>query len=134
MEAITLLVNHLIKKGLIKINNMKRKITYLVLSFLSMPFLSDAQTLDERVVIDSLTTPWEIIWGPDNWIWFTEKLNGQISRVDPETGERIVLTDILEVTNSTQESGLLGMAMHPNFATTPHVFVAYNYTSGGTFL
>jgi len=111
-----------------------RKIIYALSIFLVMPFVSESQTLQTREVIDNLTTPWEIIWGPDNWIWFTEKLNGQISRVNPETGERIVLTDITEVTNSVQESGLLGMAIHPDFANTPHVYAAYNYTNGTSFL
>ncbi|MCE3229348.1 MAG: PQQ-dependent sugar dehydrogenase [Bacteroidetes bacterium] len=100
------------------------------------PFVSKSQAvpLVTTEVIDSLTTPWEIIWGPDNWIWFTEKLNGQISRVNPANGNRVVLRKIPQVTTAVQESGLLGMALHPSFSATPHVFVAYNYNSGTPYL
>ena len=107
----------------------------LLLISLAMPVISRSQVaLTTTEVIDSLVTPWEIIWGPDNWIWFTEKLNGQISRVNPANGNRVILRKIPQVTIAVQESGLLGMALHPNFPVTPHVFVAYNYSSGTPFL
>jgi aldose sugar dehydrogenase len=31
------------------------------------------------------------------------------------------------------EGGLPGMALHPDFNTTPHVFVAYNQETGGNY-
>jgi glucose/arabinose dehydrogenase len=82
-----------------------------------------------RDVVDSLDTPWEILWGPDDWIWMTER-GGRISRVDPETGEQQVLVRIADV-HEQSESGLLGMALHPSFADTPFVYVVYNYSNGG---
>lgn len=103
--------------------------TLLLVFFSLTHFVSSlAQTtLSTRTVATNLTTPWEIIWGPDNWIWMTEKLNGQICRINPETGQKILLHTISEVSSSVQESGLLGMVLHPDFQNTPHVFVAYNY-------
>ena len=58
---------------------------------------------------------------------------GRVSRVNPETGEVRPMLTIAEVLQ-TGESGLLGMALHPGFADTPQVFLAYTYrgTSGQT--
>jgi hypothetical protein len=38
-----------------------------------------------RIVRDSLFIPWEILWGPDDNIWLTQK-NGYICRLHPTTG------------------------------------------------
>lgn len=86
-------------------------------------------TVKDSVIVTGLQYPWEILWGPDNFIWMTER-GGKISRVNPATGTVSLLHTISEVV-ATGEGGLLGMVLHPNFSTTPHVFVAYNYNSGG---
>lgn len=93
---------------------------------------AQSQQLAVRTVAADLDTPWEILWGPDDWLWVTER-PGRISRIDPETGEQrilAVLTDVYE----QGESGLLGMALHPNFADSPHVFVAYTWREGSQIL
>ena len=86
-------------------------------------------TIKDSVIVQGLNYPWEILWGPDNFIWMTER-GGKISRVNPATGTVSLLHIITDVV-STGEGGLLGMVLHPGFPATPHVFVAYNYTSGG---
>jgi aldose sugar dehydrogenase len=78
-----------------------------------------------RVIAEGLEYPWEILWGPDNMIWMTER-GGRISRVNPSTGKVTPMLTITDVT-ARSEGGLLGMALHPNFTATPQVFVAYNY-------
>lgn len=85
----------------------------------------ESPALTTRVVVSNLSYPWEILWGPDDKIWMTER-GGRISRVDPVTGSVTPLVTINEV-SSGGEGGLLGMALHPDFSATPHVFVAYNY-------
>lgn len=87
------------------------------------PAMNDAP--GARIIVQGLRYPWEILWGPDNMIWMTER-GGRISRVDPATGKVMPLHTITEVV-ARGEGGLLGMALHPNFSTTPQVFVAYNY-------
>jgi len=86
-------------------------------------------TIKDSVIVQGLNFPWEILWGPDNFIWMTER-GGKVSRVNPATGSVSLLHTITEVV-SNGEGGLLGMVLHPDFAVTPHVFVAYNYNSGG---
>jgi glucose/arabinose dehydrogenase len=76
----------------------------------------------------NLNFPWEILWGPDNQIWMTER-GGKISRLNPSTGVITPLLTINEVV-SNGEGGLLGMALHPDFSSTPHVFVVYDYDNG----
>jgi glucose/arabinose dehydrogenase len=89
--------------------------------------------LQTRVVNSSLNFPWEIIWGPDNFIWMTER-EGRISRVNPQTGEVLPVFTVPDVKTTTNYNGLLGMALHPDFSTTPQVFVVYNYDKEGAYL
>src|SRR5260221_11416597 len=42
--------------------------------------------IKDSVLVSGLNFPWEILWGPDNFIWMTER-GGKISRVNPGTGE-----------------------------------------------
>ena len=78
------------------------------------------------VVASGLDTVWELVWGPDGFIWMTER-GGRISRVSPQTG---VVTPVGQVAVSEiGEGGLMGLALHPDFATQPWVYVAHTYTS-----
>jgi len=83
------------------------------------------------ILTPNLSQPWEILWGPDNFIWMTER-GGKISRVNPATGAVTPVYTIPDI-DSKGEGGLLGMVLHPQFNTTPHVFVAYNYTTSGNY-
>lgn len=80
--------------------------------------------VETREVVTDLEVPWEITWGPDDWLWVAERA-GHVSRIHPETGERHVLLD-LNVFNH-QESGLYGLVYHPNFIDSPYVFINYSY-------
>ena len=89
-------------------------------------FAVGTATVTVSELAPSLATIWELVWGPDDFIWATERA-GRISRVNPSTGAVLPLLTIADVTQ-TGESGLLGMALHPDFATQPYVYVVYNYT------
>ena len=93
--------------------------------------VAGAAELKTSILVQNLRHPWEILWGPDNFIWMTER-DGRVSRVNPATGTVILLLNITEVA-SRGEGGLLGMVLHPDFSTTPHVFVAYNYNNSGSY-
>lgn len=81
-----------------------------------------------ETLASGLDTPWDLAWGPDGAIWVTER-PGTISRVDPATGRvtRIGQIEVAEVS----ESGLMGMAFHPDFASQPYVYLAHWYSAGG---
>ena len=87
--------------------------------------------LTSSVLVENLNFPWEILWGPDNLIWMTER-GGKISRVNPTNGVVTLLHTIIDI-DARGEGGLLGMVLHPQFNTTPYVFVAYNYSSVGSY-
>ncbi len=85
----------------------------------------------DSVIVTGLNYPWEILWGPDQFIWMTER-GGRVSRVNPNTGAVIPLITINEVVSSG-EGGLLGMALHPDFSSNPFVYLIYNYNSSSGY-
>src|SRR5688572_4728766 len=82
--------------------------------------------LNTETLVDNLNFPWEILWGPDNFIWMTER-QGRISRVNPQTGQVIPVFQIPDVVSTTDFNGTQGMVLHPDFASNPFVYVIYNY-------
>lgn len=111
---------------------MMKKIYIAICCALFIAGVSKAQSnITTRVVKDSLFIPWEITWGPDNNIWLTQK-NGYICRLHPATG----MLDTLYHEPATviqSEGGMLGMALHPQFAANPYIYVVYNYLQGTVY-
>lgn len=84
-------------------------------------------TLTERDVVTGLDIPWDLVWGPDDHIWFTERA-GKVKKVDPVSGNTVTILDITNVVvNGSGEPGLLGMLFHPDWESTPKVYVVYTY-------
>ena len=91
-------------------------------------------TLTEYDLVTGISLPWEILWGADDHIWCTLR-TGQVLRIDPETGNYTEILDIEVMGDGGSEPGLLGMCLHPDFETTPLVYLVYNSGSpwsGGT--
>jgi glucose/arabinose dehydrogenase len=66
--------------------------------------------------------------GPDDF-FVLEKASGQVKRV---TNGVIQASPVLDLAvNSASERGLLSMALHPNFPTTPQVYVRWTESSTG---
>lgn len=78
------------------------------------------------VVATGLDTPWDLAWGPDGMIWFSER-GGRITRMDPATGARTVAGSI--AVSQQGEGGLMGIAFHPDFAREPFVYAMHTYSS-----
>lgn len=78
---------------------------------------------------NGMDIPWEIIYGPDDHIWVTER-KGLVSRINPVTKTKTIVLNLIGTVYQNSESGLLGMVLHPDFENTPEVFMAYTY---GTF-
>jgi glucose/arabinose dehydrogenase len=83
-------------------------------------------TLQVDTLVSGLDIPWEILWGPDNHIWMTER-RGRVSRVNPATGAVTVILNHQNQVWQSSESGMLGMALHPDFPNTPYVYIPYTY-------
>jgi len=84
-----------------------------------------------RIIKQDLQHVWEILWGPDDHIWFTER-DGKISKLNPASGTIVFNTTINEVVSSG-EGGLLGMALHPDFLNNGLLYVVYNYNGGNGY-
>src|SRR4051794_23122426 len=90
------------------------------------------------VLTTGLSDPFEIIWGPDDQLWVTERTAGRVTKVDPATGEKTTILTIpaslggtepdpnegeepppeetpenLLLTTPGEQDGLLGMVLHP---------------------
>jgi aldose sugar dehydrogenase len=85
----------------------------------------DTTKLGVGMVASKLDVPWEIVWGPDNWIWFTEQ-KGNVSKINPVTGEKKIVLKIKDVWHQ-RTAGLLGMAFSPDMDRLPYVVVDYTY-------
>jgi PQQ-dependent dehydrogenase (s-GDH family) len=83
-----------------------------------------------RVVTADLAGPWEVAWGPDGFLWITERVGKRVIRVNPVDGSRTVAVTIDEVHQTLSQDGLLGMALHPDLLkgkAADYVYVAYTY-------
>ncbi|MBD0352259.1 MAG: PQQ-dependent sugar dehydrogenase [Flavisolibacter sp.] len=90
-----------------------------------------SENITTSVLVQHLHYPWEILWGPDHYIWMAER-GGRISRVHSSTGAVIPVFTIPDV-QSRGEGGLLGMVLHPDFKSNPFVYVGYNYNKSGDY-
>jgi PQQ-dependent dehydrogenase (s-GDH family) len=83
-----------------------------------------------RIVTTNLAGPWEVTWGPDGFLWITEREGKRITRVNPADGSKTVAITIDEVYQTLAQDGLLGMALHPDLLKgkgSDYVYVAYTY-------
>lgn len=81
-----------------------------------------------RVVASGFEDPWEVIWGPDGYLWITERVGKRVVRVNPTDGSRHVAVTIDEVWQELAQDGLQGMALHPELLHGSNfVYVMYTY-------
>ena len=84
---------------------------------------------EKRVVTTGLADPFQVIWGPDGYLWVTERSAGRVTRVLPSDGSAtpaITIGDLLP----DGPGGLLGVALDPGLLKgtgNDHVYVAYTY-------
>ncbi len=119
------------------------KYSYLVALLFSTCYSAYAQTFIRSELNTQLNTPWEITYGPDNFLWITEK-EGKVARVNPLTGSKTIvftatdyfpgsdLEDLQACTNPSIGSGTLGLALDPDFteAANAYIYFVYSYNSG----
>lgn len=83
----------------------------------------DSSTLLVTEMARNLEVPWDLVPGPDRWLYFTEQ-KGSIKRIDITTGVVQNLATLDDVFYR-KSSGLFSMALHPNFEANPFVYVHY---------
>jgi glucose/arabinose dehydrogenase len=85
--------------------------------------------LGVRTVIEGLDQPTSLAFLGPNDFFVLEKATGQVKRVVNGAVQSTVL-DL--AVNSGSERGLLGIALHPNFPATPHVYLYWTESTTGT--
>ncbi|GHB69719.1 quinoprotein glucose dehydrogenase [Streptomyces viridiviolaceus] len=88
----------------------------------------------KQVVATGLGNPYEIVWGPDGFLWVTEKSGRKVTRVNPRTGAKSTVLDLTQKAVHTMggQDGVLGLALHPDLLKNKgrdYVYVSYTYDS-----
>ena len=81
-------------------------------------------------VVGGLEVPWSIVWAPDGRMIFTER-PGRV-RVFENGALREKPLFVVPDVEPRAESGLMSVALHPQFATNRFIYLSYAYSSGGT--
>lgn len=89
------------------------------------PLVSDYDITFDGLVA-GLNQPTRFAFLPDDpsRMYVAEK-TGLLKMVDVETGEIDVVLDLRAQVNSMGDRGLMGLAVHPDFETTPYVYLYY---------
>jgi PQQ-dependent dehydrogenase (s-GDH family) len=88
------------------------------------------EAFGRRVVVANLGNPWEVTWGPDGYLWITERTAFRVIRVNPADGAIHVALTLGDVYQSVEQDGLMGMALHPerlHGKGLDYVYLAYTY-------
>ena len=75
--------------------------------------------LNSDVIVDGLNNPWEIVFGPNGDIYFTER-DGRIWKMS-ESGVAKVIQTFPK--SGSVEGGTLGLALHPEFEENKKIYV-----------
>lgn len=79
-----------------------------------------------ETVVTGLDTVWELAWGEEGRLYLAERA-GRVSVWD---GEKLQVLGSLPVVESG-ESGLMGMALDPDFPQSPSLYVCYTHDENG---
>jgi glucose/arabinose dehydrogenase len=74
-----------------------------------------------------LNSPTAFDWTPNGQQMFVAQKNGVVRVVDNGNLNPTPFIDISAQVNDVRDRGLLGLAVHPNFPSTPYVYLAFTY-------
>ena len=80
-------------------------------------------------VAGGLEVPWSIVWAPDGRMIFTER-PGRLRVMEKGTLNPKPLLVVPDVEKSG-ESGLMSVALHPQFSSNHFLYLSYAYSTGG---
>lgn len=83
-----------------------------------------------ETVVSNLEVVWSIVWAPDGRMLFTER-PGRV-RVYENGKLRPQPLFVVPDVEPRGESGLMSIALHPQFASNHFLYLSYAYNSGGT--
>lgn len=89
-----------------------------------------AGRFEVQILATGLEQPWEILYGPDGYLWLTERMGKRVRRVDPVSGQIFTVGVVDEAFANLSQEGLLGMVLDPAFLQgtgNDYLYVAYTY-------
>lgn len=92
----------------------------------SIPAGSQSEWSDVTTIADNLYTPWSIAFLSDGDMLVTER-SGTIKRIG-DNGQTYTVGNVEE----TSEGGLLGITLHPDFASNNYIYVYFTTDESGT--
>ena len=75
--------------------------------------------LNSDVIVDGLNNPWELVFGPNGDIYFTER-DGRIWKMSESGVAKVIYTF---PKSGSVEGGTLGLALHPEFEENKKIYV-----------
>jgi PQQ-dependent dehydrogenase (s-GDH family) len=90
---------------------------------------AQGESFTMSTLVSNLNFPYEIVYGPDNNIWLTEREGGRVSIVNPSTGAKTTLLTLgNKMVRTAGQDGLMGIAVHPQWNSgKKFVYIAYTY-------
>lgn len=97
----------------------------------TLPVTSGSESFSVRTIIARQRMPHDLVYGPDNNIWYTERFAGTVSFVNPITGIKTTVLSLgSKLVRVGGQDGLMGLALHPQFLLgKPYVYISYTYQS-----
>ncbi|MEO1261025.1 MAG: PQQ-dependent sugar dehydrogenase [Bacteroidota bacterium] len=89
----------------------------------------DSTMLEIRILTDHLLHPWDMTWGFDGHIWFTEN-GGYVKRLNPVDGKIDTMLHLQDCHFSWGNPGIYSLAFHPHFPKEPYLYL--HYTNSAT--
>ncbi|WP_437759903.1 glucose/sorbosone family PQQ-dependent dehydrogenase [Sorangium sp. So ce1389] len=96
----------------------------------SAELAEEEATFASREIARGLSFPTRIVWGPDGFLWLTERVGKRVVRVRPSDGQRMTAVTITGAYQSGGQDGVLGLALHPELLQgtgNDYVYVSYTY-------
>lgn len=85
-----------------------------------------------ETVVGGLEVPWSIVWAPDGRMIFTER-PGRV-RVFEKGALRQKPLYVVPDVETTGETGLMSVALHPQFSSNKFIYLSYGYGSRGSLV
>ncbi|CAN5363398.1 PQQ-dependent sugar dehydrogenase [soil metagenome] len=99
-----------------------------VVTFKATATLTGAPTVTRQVVVTGLTNPWDLAFTPDGTMFYTQRGSGlYVRRTDGTTALLFKPADMVV----QDQSGMLGVAVDPDWANNRQVYVMMSSTLGG---
>ena len=92
-------------------------------------FLPEVEGVTVEVWVDSLHIPWSLVFLPNGDALVSER-RGQIQRIPRGEDQQVLYVKLDEVAH-VGDGGLMGLALHPQFADHPFVYAMYTYKTQG---